>query len=313
MTLDEKELQLHIKLLNDRARTGAFLRAIARAVRPGDVVLDLGTGTGVLAVAAARAGARRVYAVEAGAVGGVAAKVFEANGLADRITLVRSHSTRISLPEKADVLISELIGNGPLGEGVLEATADAVKRLLKPRARLVPRALKILCLPVNVPDAARRKLTFTPGLLRRWLSRYGIDFSPLGELNPRRLLVYFVGHKMVRRWKPLGGPTLLANFDLKRCGAAERVVRRSVMTANAAGVLNGLVVYFELKLCAGETIVTHPALSDRDNHWLNPIYVFVNPVPVRPGDKLNVTYTYLASGHEEWIEISNVRRAGRKS
>ncbi len=71
-------------MLHDERRTGDYLRALAAAVRPDDVVLDIGTGSGVLAVAAARAGARRVYAVEASDIAEVAARVFEVNGVQDR-------------------------------------------------------------------------------------------------------------------------------------------------------------------------------------------------------------------------------------
>ncbi len=93
---------IHVAMLNDRARTSRFLAAIREVVRPGDVVVDVGTGTGVLAIAAARAGARHVYAVEASGMGRSARAVFEANGLGERITLVQGWSTRISLPERAD-------------------------------------------------------------------------------------------------------------------------------------------------------------------------------------------------------------------
>ena len=62
----------HARMLHDDRRTGDYLAALAAAVRPGDVVLDIGTGSGVLAVAAARAGARRVYAVEASDIAEVA-------------------------------------------------------------------------------------------------------------------------------------------------------------------------------------------------------------------------------------------------
>lgn len=89
------------------------------AVAPGDVVVDLGTGSGVLVVAAARAGARRVYAVEADTIADGTHAVFEANGVLDRVTPVGSRSTEITLPEPADVLVAELIGNEPLGERVL--------------------------------------------------------------------------------------------------------------------------------------------------------------------------------------------------
>ena len=84
----------HARMLHDDRRTGDYLAALAAAVRPGDVVLDIGTGSGVLAVAAARAGARRVYAVEASDIAEVAERVFAANGVTDTVTLVPGWSRR---------------------------------------------------------------------------------------------------------------------------------------------------------------------------------------------------------------------------
>jgi protein arginine N-methyltransferase 1 len=140
-----------IRMLEDRVRTSRFIQAIRQTVRPGDVVVDLGTGTGVLAVAAAQAGAKRVYAIEVRPIAEDAARFFQGSGLGDRITLIRGHSTEISLPDRADVLVSEMIGNDPLGEQILETASDAVGRLLKPDARLIPYALRIHVLPMVVP------------------------------------------------------------------------------------------------------------------------------------------------------------------
>lgn len=97
-------------------------------------MLDLGTGTGVLAVAAARAAARHVYAIEASGIGRVAQRVFRANGVEDRITLLQGWSSTLSPPEPATVLVSEIVGHDPLDEGVLEHTPDARARLLAPGA-----------------------------------------------------------------------------------------------------------------------------------------------------------------------------------
>ena len=78
----------HARMLHDERRTGDYVAALAAAVRPNDVVLDIGTGSGVLAVAAARAGARRVYAVEASDIAEVAQRVFVVNGVEDQVTLL---------------------------------------------------------------------------------------------------------------------------------------------------------------------------------------------------------------------------------
>ena len=147
---------IHVSMLNDRARTDTFLRAIRDTVVPGDVVVDLGTGTGVLAIAAARAGAARVYAIEATGIADAAAAMFAASGVGDRISLIRGWSTDVTLDERAGVLITETLGNDPWEEGLLHLIADARRRLLRPDARLIPSRVRRLAQPVTVPEERRR-------------------------------------------------------------------------------------------------------------------------------------------------------------
>jgi hypothetical protein len=174
--------EAHTIMLNDRARTGALLAAVVAAVRPGDVVVDIGTGTGVLAIAAARAGARHVYAIEGTAIGAAARKMFDANGLADRITLLEGWSSGLTLPSRADVLIAEVIGHEPLEERALETILDARKRLLVPSARIVPGRLRIFGLPLTIPDAELERRTFAPASVDAWRTWYSMNFEPLRTL-----------------------------------------------------------------------------------------------------------------------------------
>ena len=137
----------HARMLHDERRTGDFLAALVAAVRTDDVVLDIGTGSGVLALAAARAGARNVYAIEASDIAEVAARVFAVNGVGDQVTLLPGWSRLAELPEKADLLVAEVVGNEPLEEEILETVLDARRRLLKPGARIIPHALTLLGAP----------------------------------------------------------------------------------------------------------------------------------------------------------------------
>ena len=101
----------HITLLGDKARVGAFRAAIEATVRPGDVVVDVGSGTGVLAFFAARAGARRVYAIEETDLIDVAQALARENCLDDRIVFIRGNSLGVALPERAHVLVTETLGH----------------------------------------------------------------------------------------------------------------------------------------------------------------------------------------------------------
>jgi hypothetical protein len=168
---------IHARMLGDHERMTAYLRAIRTSVRPDDVVLDLGTGTGVLAVAAAQAGARHVFAIEETAIADVAEEVFRVNGVSDRVTLVRGHSTRVELPERATLLVTETLGNDPLGEGMLVYIDDAQRRLLSSDARFVPARVRIVVQLVDVPEG--RVAPLDEARVRAWHTRYGIDLSPL--------------------------------------------------------------------------------------------------------------------------------------
>src|SRR3989442_421377 len=136
-------LDMHRPLVTDRVRTDSYRRAILATVRPGDVVLDIGTGTGILACIAARAGARRVYAIEQDDVIDLAHQVARANGLDDRIEFLHEHADRVDLPEKVDVVVTETMGNFGLDEGILAVGIDARTRLLREGGVIVPAAIEV--------------------------------------------------------------------------------------------------------------------------------------------------------------------------
>jgi hypothetical protein len=284
----------HVVMLNDRARTESYLRAIAEVVRAGDVVVDIGTGTGVLAMAAARAGAAHVYAIEVGRIGQLARSLFAANGLADRITLVQGWSTQVTLPRRADVLVSEIIGNEPLSENVLEVTSDAVTRLLTPDARLIPNRLRILALPVAVPASDADRMFVSPVAAQNWSDWYGMDFTPLATAGRDAPSHSFIRPSRARSWTALAEPALLADLALE---SAQPIVERSVFAAaTAAGEVNGVLVYFELELSPWTHLSVAPDRADEACSWLVPVWVLPHPVSVVAGDRLVISYTHRGPG-----------------
>ena len=294
---------IHIRMLDDRARTESYLAAIGEVVKPGDVVIDLGTGTGVLAVAAAKAGAERVYAIEASSIGTVASSVFEANGLADRITLVRGWSTQVDLPERADVLVSEIIGNEPLSERVLEATADAMKRHLKPDARFVPQAVRIYGIPVEIPSEVLARHRFSAASLHRWRDWYGIDFGPLDSAARHPApYVFVVRPDKAREWVRLAEPCLLAEIDLRT--ATPRLESAAAVTTHTPGRVDGVIMYFELGLSPGVELSLHPDAADHTCSWQAPVWLLPEPLEVEESERLSMTYSYRGSRVRSRVEVT---------
>lgn len=283
---------LHILMLNDRDRTSRPLAAIRETVRPGDIVLDIGTGTGVLAVAAARAGADHVYAIEATSIAGAARTTFEANGLSDRITLIEGWSTQIDLPERADVLVSEILGDDALGERVLEVALDARKRLLKRLARFVPGRIRVLGLPVTVPKEKLNRSLFTIEATQNWQSWYGIQFGPLVEISRKYPPSIFVKPTTTSDWTFLAEPVLLSEIDLT--SFSETAIETEVL-AVAKGTLNGFVFFFETELSRGNWLSTHPRTASGDCSWRSCVQILPAPFDVIRENGFLVKYQYPAN------------------
>lgn len=295
---------IHIRMLNDKARTAAFLAAVRQVVRPGDVVADLGTGTGVLAIAAAQAGAQRVFAVEASGIGRLAERMFQDNGVADRIELLAGWSTRLQLPKPADVLVSEIIGNDPLAEQALELVLDARKRWLKPGARLIPSRLRILALPVMVSDEQIRGQCFVPEVLTTWSSWYGLSFEPLAQAapGPASMTRSVLKVSEAKACQPLGDPLVMADIIFPE-RENFRVDCEAHFQMGVPGALNGVLLYFEAELAPGKWFSVAPAGADPACSWRFPLWVTTRARAVRPGDRVAVRYRY--RGGESEVELES--------
>src|SRR5437867_7400576 len=126
-------------LLFDRIRSDAYAQALRQEVRPGSVVVDIGTGTGMFALLACQFGAKKVYAIEPDEAIQVAREMAAANGFSDRVEFFQDVSTRVDLPEQADVIVSDLRGLLPLFCRHLPSITHARRRFLPPGGTLIPR------------------------------------------------------------------------------------------------------------------------------------------------------------------------------
>lgn len=281
---------VHIQMLDDEARTTGFCDALRATVQPNDVVIDIGTGTGILATCAAKAGARHVFAIESSGIAEVAARMFEANDVADRVTLVRRRSTSATLPELASVLVTETIGNDPLDEQLLEIIADAKERLLAPGARIIPAAIQIYAVAVDIPRVLVERHVFTQRKLDAYGASYGMDFSALAEHRLSSTEPIMVESKDVLSW-PLEPPALLAEVDFMQPFETWLAMRTHVTFSRNVAHL-GIVLGFRAKLAEGLVLSTLPGDTDERNHWAYALFPAYDYLAVSKGETLAIEYTY---------------------
>jgi len=297
----------HARMLHDERRTRDYLAAIAEAVRPGDVVLDIGTGSGVLAIAAARAGARRVYAVEASDIAAVAAHVFAANGVEDTVTLVPGWSRELDLPEPADLLVAEIIGNEPLEEEILETTLDARRRLLKPGARLIPNALTLLARPLLLPEEEARQRAIGRDAVERWRRLYAIEFQPLLDAACPGPVNMPTEAEVAAAWPPVGPPVVLARLDLATFEHAS--MRASAeLVVDAPGGVNAVAVTFRADL-HGSIAHTLDPWTWPTSSWATSVWVLPDRIDLEPGAAIRVHYTRRIRDARDGLTCEVVERA----
>jgi hypothetical protein len=281
---------IHISMLDDRPRTKGFCDAIRSLVGPTDVVVDIGTGTGVLATCAAVAGARHVYALESSGIAEVAERMFAANGVSERVSLVRRRSTSATLPELASVLVTETIGNDPLDEQILEIVADAKQRLLAPFAKIIPAAIQIYAIAVDIPRVVLEKHVFTQRKLAGYEADYGLDFSVLAEHRLSTTEPIMIDARDVATW-PLGPPVLLAEVDFSAPFEPWIATRVSTSVSRDTTYL-GILLAFRAKLSEDIVLSTLPDDFDPTGHWAHALFPAFDHPTLNKGDAIEIEYSY---------------------
>jgi protein arginine N-methyltransferase 1 len=263
----------HRRFLDDPPRLDAFGRAIAEMVRPGDVVADLGSGTGILAFFACRAGASRVYAVDKTGIAEYARRIAADNGFGDRVIVVRGRSERVDLPERVDVVLSDQVGGiGFIKDGT-ETLTDVRRRWLKPGGRMMPETSTTWIAPIEDGELYRR-IDFWSAPVR------GIDMSALRVPAANTHYPHF--------FEP--GDLLAAGAPVIECDHREvcpDVVRGAAsFTIARAGIVHGLAGWCTARLSPSVMFTNAPGAPGRIRRH-NGFLPIDSPVAVEPGDLID--------------------------
>jgi protein arginine N-methyltransferase 1 len=268
--VSSSELIEHAGYFRDSHKLTAYQQALDDVVRPGDVVVDLGAGTGLLGLMAARAGAGRVYMVDRGSILGAAQEIAARNGYADRMVPVRGTSTEIVLPELADVVVCDQIGGFVYDAGVLEYFDDARRRFLKPGGALMPGRFTLNLAPVSAPGP-RADVDI-------WASNpAGFDTAAV-----HRLAINTEWHVEASAVTVVSNPAALENIE---ASSLDPVANTATFAFDDSATVDGLLGWFDAELAPGIHVTNAPHADHRMQRWCN-FYPVDHPLEVAPGDTL---------------------------
>jgi SAM-dependent methyltransferase len=267
-------IEYHRTLIADRVRLAAFHDALAGVVEKGrSVVADIGTGTGILAMVAARLGAKKVYAYEKSEIGAVAERLAKANRLRN-VEVIAARSTEIIDPPRADIVVSETLGNYALEEFLVETMNDARARHLKPGGILIPGALDQFVCPVIAPRVFD-ELTIWNEI------GHGLDFSFARVMSLNNAYV----RKFDRRELWDEGRTA-ARWDRLDFSVRNRMSRKGVATWRAARKTKvyGLALWWTAHLTPHVPLSTSPLGAA--THWEQLYFPVLEPMSLEAGEQL---------------------------
>ena len=284
---DYERISHHRSMISDAVRTVAFKKAIEELVTPESVVVELGAGTGILALFASRAGAKRVYAVERTGMVHLAKRVAASNSGAE-IAFIHGDSNEVCLPEPCDVLISDCLGYFALQENMLPDVIAFRDRWLKERGEVIPSSVELYAVPVQDDDAYSN--------VRFWdeaSAEYQIDFGAIREVAAND--TYRFGFSTTAF---LSRPAPICSIDLC-CDQSVGLSSDTIFRLTRNGTVHGICGYFIATLSPRVRIDTAPGIR---THWQQEFFPLSQPRIVAAGDRLRFQVNAVPrAGHIDWV------------
>lgn len=298
-------IEYHRTLIADRVRNQAFHDALSRVIRRGEtMVADIGAGTGLIGLMAAKLGAREVLMYEAAEVAGVAQATIKANR-AKACHLMPCHSTEMEDPPRVDVVVSETLGNYALEENIIDTLADAQLRHLKDGGVMIPQRIRQFAVPV-VSDRIHRELVVWDDV------GFGIDLSDARAMS--------LNNVYVRSFAPdelLSGGAAAKVWDTVTLGRDTKGARKGEVSwkLDAAQTIHGFAYWWETDLADGVTLSTAPDAPR--THWEQLYFPLLTPMSLEAGESVLVTLRSRSSEeagtHLAWTAVHFDRDGASKA
>ena len=275
----------HIPMMNDDPRNQAYKDALVTTINEDTQVLEIGAGSGLLAMLAAQSGTKkRITTCEmTPVIASVAKEIIELNGFDNSVKVIAKASKDISigedLTEKADLIVSEVISNEFLGEGVLDTVEDAKKRLLAPGGRMIPESGSIMINLVG-GEAIGKKLYIGEVL--------GFNLEPFNKIKPRKISI----DQQMNSVELLTNDAIAFQFDFQEKDEFPREVRTLELKVQKTGKCFGIIQWVSLRLVDEIIFENHPVKQVAESAWHPMFYPFYKPLNLLKNQVIHIQATH---------------------
>lgn len=274
---------IHMEMLKDSHRTGSYRDAILSNTHAfkGKVVMDVGCGTGILSMFAAKAGAAKVIAIDCSSIAKQAQEIVNANGFGSIIQVVKGRLEDLPLKEwegKVDIIISEWMGYFLLYESMMQSVLYARDRFGAPGVRLYPSHANMFVSGISDPQYIRDRFDV-------WSNIEGFDCSFCKRQSYIEPLVDTVSPNQIATTCEQ-----LIGFDLHVVKEEELTFTRDiVLTATRDDTVHALEVHFNTPFSAAhEQVILETAPWTQPTHWRQTVLYLINDLRVAKGDQIFV-------------------------
>lgn len=284
----------HFDIVRDGLRNEAYAAALERAVFPGCKVLEIGTGTGLLAMMAARAGAGEVITCESnGAIAAIAREIVARNGYSDRVRVVTKHSSELDVDRDlggpADILVSEIVSNDLLGEGTVPVLEHAIKHLVKPDARIIPTRGQVRVALAHDEEWEDERMAEVAGF----------DLTPFNRLAAPYREIHVGSSRLILR----SDATDLFSFDFTSGGPFLASQAEAVVVADGRRV-TGIAQWIALDMDEEGRYENRPEPGSHSSWWAV-FYPFDQPLDTTPGQTVKICGRQDRRAVRIWVNGTN--------
>jgi len=274
----------HVPMMNDRRRNNAYFAALKSAVTPNSEVFEIGTGSGLVAMMAAKLGAKRVTTCEAVAlIAETAQRIVADNGYEQSIKVISKRSAEIhvgeDLPRKADILVAEIFSSELLGEQVLPSIEDAKRRLLAPQGLVIPSAGSIMIALFGGGELTRNVVVE---------DSFGFNLQRFNALISEKQVTARTDLKV----QMLSDDVEAFRFEFQSDASFPGETRQLSIPITAPGRCYGIIQWIRLQMHENIRFENHPAETSPVSNWQHCTYVFAKPIDVKPGQVAMVSASH---------------------